>query len=162
MKTLSIAILSLATLVGSIPPAGAFPTTPQIVSPATDIQPVQFQYERGEARKNRSSCAVPYCEFNGRRGYDGDRHGYYRDGYYRDRYRRHYRHDDDVGALIGGLAAGAVIGGLLAQPRYYNEPRAVGGDAHTRWCYARYRSYRAWDNSYQPYSGRRRACYSPY
>jgi len=50
--------------------------------------------------------------------------------------------------------------------RSYYRPRnyyRVGvGDAHVRWCYARYRSYRAWDNTFQPYYGPRRACISPY
>jgi hypothetical protein len=160
MKTLTMIALSLATAMSSVPPAEAFPTAPQVASQSTDVQKVQFPYERGEARKNRPSCPFPYCERGGRRGYyrDWDRHGYYRDGYYRDRYRRYYRHhDNDFGAFFGGLAAGAIVGGLLSQPRYYN-----GGSAHTRWCYARYRSYRAWDNTYQPYGGPRRQCYSPY
>ncbi|WP_348631649.1 BA14K family protein [Mesorhizobium sp. M6A.T.Cr.TU.014.01.1.1] len=30
------------------------------------------------------------------------------------------------------------------------------------WCYSRYRSYRAYDNTYQPYYGPRRQCISPY
>lgn len=34
--------------------------------------------------------------------------------------------------------------------------------AHVEWCANHYRSYRASDNSYQPYSGGRRACVSPY
>lgn len=170
MKTLTIVALSLATALSSVPPAGAFTSAPPIVSGTTNVQQVQFSYERGEERKSRSSCAVPYCELRGRHGYyrdrdyrDYNRSGYYRDRYYRDRYRRHYDHDDnDVGAVIGGLAAGAIIGGLLSQPRYYNGPRAVSGNAHQRWCYARYRSYRAWDNSYQPYGGPRRQCSSHY
>ncbi|OCO98206.1 MULTISPECIES: BA14K family protein [unclassified Ensifer] len=166
MKTLTIIALSVVTAMNSVPPAMAFPSAPPVVSQTTNVQQVQFPYERGEEGKNRSSCAVPYCELRGRRGYYRDRHyrdGYYRNGYYRDRYRRYYRDDDnDFGAIIGGLAAGAIIGGLINQPRYYNQPRVVGGNAHTRWCYARYRSYRAWDNTYQPYSGSRRQCYSPY
>lgn len=180
MKTLTIVALSLATALSSVPTAGAFPSTPPIVSGTSNVQQVQFSYERGEERKSRSSCAVPYCELRARHGYrdrdyrDYNRSGYYRDRYYRDRYyrdryRRHYDHDDNnVGAVIGGLAAGAIIGGLLSQPRYYNSPRyyngprAVSGNAHQRWCYARYRSYRAWDNSYQPYGGPRRQCSSPY
>ena len=36
------------------------------------------------------------------------------------------------------------------------------GSSHTEWCYNRYRSYRAYDNTYQPYGGPRRQCYSPY
>jgi hypothetical protein len=34
--------------------------------------------------------------------------------------------------------------------------------AHIRWCYATYVSYRSSDNSYQPYEGPRRQCWSPY
>jgi len=34
--------------------------------------------------------------------------------------------------------------------------------AHVNWCASRYRSYRAYDNSFQPYNGPRRACVSPY
>ncbi|APY14946.1 BA14K family protein [Brucella sp. 10RB9214] len=51
--------------------------------------------------------------------------------------------------------------------RYYRHwgppPRAYrGGNPHVRWCYNRYRSYRAYDNTYQPNYGPRRQCYSPY
>ncbi len=35
-------------------------------------------------------------------------------------------------------------------------------DAHVAYCYNRYRSYRSWDNTFQPYHGPRRACRSPY
>jgi len=53
-------------------------------------------------------------------------------------------------------------------PGYYYAPRRVyhrvyrGGDAHVRWCYAHYRSYRASDNTFQPNHGPRRQCVSPY
>lgn len=48
-------------------------------------------------------------------------------------------------------------------PRYAAPRRAVrGGNAHYRWCYGRYKSYRQWDNSWQPYHGPRRQCISPY
>ncbi len=110
-------------------------------------------------------------------------YGGYGGGYY---HGHHHGGGDDWAWALGGLAAGAVIGGLLAQPRYYGPsyyepdyygptyyrpryyaPRAYrqvyyGGNAHVRWCYARYRSYRAGDNSFQPYYGPRQACVSPY
>ena len=46
----------------------------------------------------------------------------------------------------------------------YVAPRRVirGTNAHYRWCHNRYRSYREWDNSWQPYHGSRRQCISPY
>ncbi|WP_353645524.1 BA14K family protein [Mesorhizobium sp. WSM2239] len=51
-------------------------------------------------------------------------------------------------------------------PRYY-APRRVYrsgrlSSAHVQWCYDRYRSYRAYDNTFQPYNGPRRQCWSPY
>jgi hypothetical protein len=51
-------------------------------------------------------------------------------------------------------------------PSYrYVEPRRYYrsySSAHVQWCYDRWRSYRAWDNTYQPYYGPRRQCVSPY
>ena len=75
--------------------------------------------------------------------------------------------------IIGGVIAGAVIGGAIANHRnrhhsrrYYRKRhhRRVysRGDAHVGWCYRRYRSYREYDNTFQPYHGRRRQCVSPY
>jgi len=49
------------------------------------------------------------------------------------------------------------------QPRYV--PRRVIrlSEAHVQWCYDRYRSYRAYDNTYNPGKKRpRQQCYSPY
>ncbi|MBN8934661.1 MAG: BA14K family protein, partial [Rhizobium pusense] len=37
-----------------------------------------------------------------------------------------------------------------------------GRRAHVNWCANRYRSYRAYDNTFQPYNGPRRQCVSPY
>lgn len=54
------------------------------------------------------------------------------------------------------------------RPRYrqyrHVAPRAHHrySSAHVQWCYGRYRSYRASDNTYQPYNGPRRQCRSPY
>ncbi len=52
------------------------------------------------------------------------------------------------------------------RPRVYNPPPrprpAYGGGSHVSWCYSKYRSYREYDNTFQPYRGGRRQCYSPY
>lgn len=51
-------------------------------------------------------------------------------------------------------------------PRYYSSrryyTRPATGSAHVEWCYGQYRSYRASDNTWQPYQGPRRQCVSPY
>jgi hypothetical protein len=165
MKRLAIVAVSLATALTSVPPAMAFPT---IVVPKFEAPQAQLvQYRR----------------------YGGGYRGGYRGGY--GGHHGHNGGDDDWAWALGGLAAGALIGGLLAQPRYYGpsyydqgyydqgyygptyyRPRYYapryyrqtyyGGNAHARWCFARYRSYRAYDNTFQPYYGPRRACVSPY
>ncbi|WOC15779.1 BA14K family protein [Pseudochrobactrum sp. MP213Fo] len=50
-----------------------------------------------------------------------------------------------------------------APPRPYRERSyRSGGSSHVNWCYNRYRSYRASDNTFQPNYGPRRLCYSPF
>lgn len=143
MKKLAVILISLATAATGIAPAQAFPSVP--------VPKVE--------------TANPVTEVDHRRGHRWYRHRHYGHRHYRHRHRhyghRHYRHrrGSDAAAIIGGLAAGAIIGGALAQqPRYYRG----GGNAHVQWCYDRYRSYRAYDNTFQPYNGPRRSCNSPY
>ncbi|CDZ62864.1 Hypothetical protein NGAL_HAMBI2605_21770 [Neorhizobium galegae bv. orientalis] len=152
-KKLAVVVLSLITAFSGVAPAQAFPSigAPRIER-SQDIQQVQYWRDRD--------------------GWEGRR--YYRDRYDGDRRYRRHRRGPDAGAIIGGLALGAIIGGALAQPRYtpryapryapryYAPRRYVGGNSHVNWCYARYRSYRAYDNTFQPYYGPRQQCYSPY
>jgi hypothetical protein len=92
-----------------------------------------------------------------------------RDTYYRGHrgyrdYRPGYRRHGDFWFPAAALIAGAIISGAIAnQPRYNAPPARYGrGDPHLEWCYARYRSYRSSDNTFQPYNGPRRQCTSPY
>lgn len=76
------------------------------------------------------------------------------------------------GHVVGGLIIGGLIGSAIANDRnrrrryddrYYEPPRRRSySGRHVNWCYNRYRSYRDYDNSYQPYGGPRRLCRSPY
>lgn len=75
-----------------------------------------------------------YRNWNGYRGY-----GYHRAGY------RYY------GGYWYPAAAFVVVA-----PRV-----VVGRSSHVRWCRNHYVSYRASDNTYQPYNGPRRECISP-
>lgn len=86
-----------------------------------------------------------WAYYNGYRGYS-----YYRPG---------YRYYNDFWFPAAAFITGALITGAIANsgPRYYG-----GGSSHEQWCYNRYRSYRAWDNTFQPYYGPRRQCISPY
>lgn len=148
MKTLAIVALSLATAVSSVPPAEAFPLAPAPKPQAADVQLAQFP--------DRARCPGVGCPRMGR--WRGDRDSYRGHRNYRNRYhhRRYYHDDDDddIGAFFGGLATGAIVGGVLSQPRYVTPQYQGGGNAHVEWCYSRYRSYRAWDNTFQPITAR--------
>jgi hypothetical protein len=98
-----------------------------------DVEKVQFR-----------RCAGPGC-YRGYRGYRGPRPG--------------YRYYNGWWFPAAAFITGAIIADSLAEPRY--RPRDYGR-AHVDWCYARYKSYRAYDNTYQPYNGPRRQCISPY
>ncbi|WP_353641650.1 BA14K family protein [Mesorhizobium sp. WSM2239] len=111
---------------------------------------------RREARRDRRDRREFRRAFRRDRN---DRYGWYR-GHrgYRD-YRPGYRRHGDFWFPLAAFAAGAIISGAIN-----DSPRVVvrGGNAHVQWCYDRYRSYRAYDNTFQPYNGPRRQCYSPY
>ena len=90
---------------------------------------------------------------------------------------RHHRHFNNGDAALLGLGLGLGLGSLAYSnsydpyyydpyPRYYQPRRIYRTErlsrAHVQWCYDRYRSYRAWDNTFQPNYGPRRQCISPY
>lgn len=101
----------------------------------------------------------PY--YNGQRGYRSYRRGYrqYRGWWFppaafsfRNRYVPPRRHIAPPPLVLAPPA--------LGPGPFYQAP--LPGPAHYQWCEHRYRSYRAADNSFQPYHGPRRACLSPY
>ncbi|SEI08629.1 BA14K-like protein [Rhizobium tibeticum] len=94
---------------------------------------------------------------------------------------------DRDGGSYGGY--GVIVGGALTPPHYgpyraayydssygyqrrqysyyrpyreYEPSVAYEGGSHVSWCYGRYRTYRAFDNTFQPYYGPRRECVGPY
>lgn len=92
---------------------------------------------------------------------DRDRYSYYR-GHrgYRD-YRPGYRRHNGFWFPAAAFITGAIVGGAIANSNDGTRVRSYGS-AHVDWCYDRYRSYRASDNTFQPYNGPRRQCFSPY
>ncbi|MCS3742785.1 hypothetical protein FHX16_004795 [Rhizobium sp. BK661] len=160
MKKLAVVALGLVTNVSGITPAQAFPAiNPPVVEMQQRTEPVQWRHGGG---------------------------GHWYGGHYRG---YHHHHGSEWGWALGGLAVGTIIGGALAQPYYgpyddtfygssygyYSRPYgyyrpyrqyepsvAYQGGSHVSWCYARYRTYRAFDNTFQPYYGPRRQCVGPY
>lgn len=160
MKKIMITMLSLATAFSGVPafagpisaPKAAITSSAETSGEAL-VQNIGCNNLTNCPQLNRSWGNRGGWERHGRwegdrryhRGWDRDRR-YYRDGYY---HRRH----NNAGAVIGGLAAGAIIGGALASQ---SNARSYG--SHEDYCRAKYRSYRAYDNTYQPNNGPRRQC----
>ena len=145
--TSGVCALIMAATVPSATPAVAMP----VGSPVWDQQKVTDVQYRDRYYRDRPNRVI-------RRG-----DGYYYNGYRGHRHYRHgYRRHDGLWYAPGAFIAGAIIGGAIAsqqQPPVQYRPR---GGSHEEWCYNRYRSYRAYDNTFQPYNGPRRQCHSPY
>jgi PPE-repeat protein len=112
-------------------------------------QPQQRMQRRGERNEGRNSGRFE------RRG----NHAYYNGHRGESRQRRGYRQHNGFWFPAGAFITGAIIGGALADP---GPSYRGGGRSHVQWCYDRWRSYRAEDNSYQPFNGPRQECRSPY
>ncbi|MCP8893507.1 BA14K family protein [Shinella daejeonensis] len=132
-RILTIAALSVAVGLPTMSPAAAVTFTKVPVPKMSDVE--QIQYRRHRDRDAR--------HWHGHRGYRYQRPGY-------------RRHSDGWWYPLAAFGIGTVIGGAIA-----NQP-AAGSSSHVNWCANRYRSYRAYDNTFQPYNGPRRECLSPY
>jgi hypothetical protein len=126
---------------------------------APDITPVKnpnldpghgYRYPRNFGGRNA-------YRHKGKSNFYRNKGNYYYNGHrgYRN-HRRGYRQYNGYWFPAGAFIAGALLGGAI------NAPRANYGNSHVQWCYNRYRSYRASDNTFQPYNGPRQQCYSPY
>lgn len=150
MKKLAIILISLVTALTSFVPAQAFPARPVTTSAGststgtTDVQQVQYREDRRIIRRHNQRNGDRYNGRYDRRDRYSDHRRYDRRDRNRDGRRYDRRHRNN-GAIIGGLAAGAIIGGAITSQNRSS-------------CAARYRSYRASDNTYQPNSGPRRVC----
>ena len=142
--------ISMSFAMAPVVPANAAPVyVPPAVQASSDLVEVQSRHradrrDRHDRRKHRIIRRGDNWYMNGHRGSRHYRHGYRRYG--------------DFWFPAAAFLAGALITGAI------NNSTAVrpGSNAHIQWCYDRYRSYRHSDNTFQPYNGPRRQCYSPY
>ena len=144
-RKFAVAAISATVVAGGIMPAQAMPV---ITSPAAKISTQSDVTEVRHRGRHRRGY------YHGHRGY---RH-----------HRPHHRYHDGYWYPLAAFGAGALIGGAIAsQPRYVEPaPRRVYSSGinprHYDWCHARYRSFDSRTNTFQPYHGPRKTCYSPY
>lgn len=115
---------------------------------ASNILDVQYRgrdYRRPGYRPGYRPAPRPGY-WNGHRGYRYQRPG--------------YRYYDGWWYPLAAFGVGAAVGSMIAQPQPVY--RGSYSAAHYQYCENRYKSYRASDNTFQPYNGPRQQCYSPY
>lgn len=81
---------------------------------------------------------------------------------YRRHNRRYKRHRSYDRIDPGDVLLGVIIGNAIVNAPTYHDNRVYMPQAHVNSCYRRYRSYRLYDNTFQPYHGPRRPCVSRY
>ncbi len=145
-KSLGVVSISMMMATSTLVPAQALMIERPVAPVSTNASELPIQV-RDHHHRHRGY----YRDGRGRHYYNG--HRGYRD------YRRGYRRHNNAWFPAAAFITGAIVGGAISsQPA----PRARSGSRHVQWCYDRYRSYRASDNTYQPYNGPRRSCNSPY
>lgn len=157
-KALLSSVLAAAMGLTSLAPAAAVPLysatapAPQVSSDVTNVDHRRFRrYVPGYHERRQGGW------YN---GYRGSR-----------RWRRGWRRHNGWWFPPAAFALGLIIGNSLYQggggyyyrerPRRYYRSEGLPPE-HYRWCDWRYRTYRAWDNSYIPRVGYRAQCRSPY
>ena len=192
MKRLSSAlcasVLSLSVGIGGAMPAFSAPVGFHEVDSGSNVVQVKDKKYRPRVHSNRANQAFqrdpevfrndkgpggsrewsnnrprPPHNSNNRPGnWNGnDRPGHWNGHDGRRDYRKGYRRSNDGWWYpLAAFGAGAVLGGALTAPSVQAAP--AYGNSHTNWCANRYRSYRPYDNTFQPYNGPRQQCYSPY
>ena len=153
LSGISAALLSITMAA----PVAAAPLNLQKAPVASDLL-VQVQ-----GRDKRFGWRVgKRYEHRGKRGYREGRWEYRGNNpYYRGHrgyrsYRPGYREFDGAWFPAAAFIAGALITGAI------NSGGGRLSSAHVQWCNDRYRSYRASDDTFQPYNGPRQRCNSPY
>ena len=140
------AVLALGLALGGAGSASAAMIVPEAaaaaVTPATQmVEKVEHRrWHRGERRWDRNN-----------RRWDRRERRWDRRHHRRDRYGR-----------TGIYLHFGIPGPRVYEPRPRRHYRAGLSRAHIRWCENRFQSYRVWDNTYQPFHGPRKQCWSPY
>lgn len=148
IKILAATALSAVMAITTVVPVQAFPM-PTVSQPA-QVEKVQWSNDAGRMIEPPRREHYRDRYWHGHRGYRDYRPGY-------------RRHDDGWWYPLAAFGLGAaIIGGMAAQQAPRPQLGVAMPSSHVRWCQARYRSYDAYSNTFQPYRGPRQVCISPY
>ena len=135
-RIITSALLAASVGLGGVTATSAAPVPAQpTVENGSAVLKIDHRRHHGFHRRDG------HVYYNGERGYRERRSGY-----------RYYN-----GYWFPAFAFSLFLAPQVVQPGTIHLTRA-----HYRWCDNRYRSYRQWDNSFQPYHGPRKQCVSPY
>ena len=172
-----IALAALASVPAAAPAAPLGPSFIPAVADSATVKPTLVAM--GEGRDNSNPAYQVWRTnrvYDGRgRNWNDGRNYRNNGGNYRGRYYGNnggnYRHSADTagtGGAMAGTTAAPSLSASVSEFRWVITAatmvaaitmcRSIGraytarsGGAHVQWCYDRYRSYRAWDNTFQPY-----------
>jgi hypothetical protein len=166
IKAVSISVLSAILAILEVNPVEAVPI--QTVLPPEYSDLLQAQYRRPpSSRPNTLRPSRPTSRPSRNSRPSASRHSRPINwhGYHGSRSRRpgYRRRNDGWWFPAAAFTTGVVIGAAANQSRpVYRSSSPSRNSRHVSWCMNRFRSYRASDNTFQPYSGPRRQCSSPY
>ncbi|WP_137132346.1 BA14K family protein [Rhizobium sp. FY34] len=153
---LAMLATALAVTVTGLAPVEAMPFAAPAVAMSERLPVIDAQYgnDRRDYRRNNDRREIRQDirrdgYYNGHRGYRERRPG--------------YRYQNGFWFPLAAFGAGAIIGGAMSQPQAQHVAPGRYTSGHVSWCQNRYKTYRAYDNTYVANSaGQRRLCNSPY
>jgi hypothetical protein len=122
-----------------------------------------IQYGNAQVQNAQFSFGITTGDRGGRDRFERRGNYYYYNGQrgYRDR-RAGFRFYNGFWFPNSAFSFGFSVGSDRDNWRGRDRDRMGNWDRHVEWCQDRYRSYRESDNTFQPYSGPRQECVSPY
>ncbi|MEP0232933.1 BA14K family protein [Roseibium sp.] len=149
-RTAMAALAATAITLATAAPSYALPVGTSLSNAAqiTDGMLLKVQNRNGFYTHNGKTY------YNGRQGYKAARPG--------------YKQYNGWWFPLAAFAAGATLNQALTAKPTPSKARAPSRASsrftpeHYTWCARKYRSYRASDNTFQPYNGPRRQCVSPF
>ncbi len=162
------AALSASLVLSAASPLSAAPASTTTLEGSNGIVRVQMDANpliRSETVQSDTGIRLAQNEWRRDRRQHRVRRDFHRrgDNFYFNGHRGYRQHRSGYREFNGWwFPAAAFIAGAIISESINQAPVLHGGNAHVRWCSDRYRSYRAWDNTFKPYYGPRRLCHSPY